>query len=249
MRSTLMPLLAPMEDSEMMISGVPPYVEIYRKIKAVYDKLTTFPEEFFCGVRRILDENTMAAGHITRAVLDEALRAIVASVRAEAQAASPTASEVYSAQEPSQRFGDGWLQYRRLPEAFELPRVNVAVAWRLWWCGNAAQHHPPYRNIAPYKLGAKKKRNMLVEWNNVMLKLIKHYEATMHRPIPKIASDVDATATFEFVKGALDLIMSKTPKDRERRTWQLQVPTIARLLRNLEKSGNAQATADIDCDD
>ncbi|OQR85487.1 hypothetical protein ACHHYP_11771 [Achlya hypogyna] len=165
MRSTLKPLLAPMEASEMMISGVPPYVEIYRKIKAVYDKLTTYPEELFGGVRRILD-NTMAAGHITRAVLDKALRAVVASVRAEAQAASPTAPAVYSPQEPSQRCGDGWLQYRRLPEAFELPRVNVAEAWRLWWYGDAAQHHPPYRNIAPYELGAKKKRDMLVEWKH-----------------------------------------------------------------------------------
>ncbi|OQR85439.1 hypothetical protein ACHHYP_20576 [Achlya hypogyna] len=153
-----------MQDSEMIISGVPPYVEFYRKIKAVYDKLTTFVEEYFYGVRRILDKNTITAGHITRAILDEAFRAVVASVLADAQAASPTARAVYSPQEPSQRFGNGKLQYRRLPEAFELPRVNVAVAWQLWWCGNAAQHHPPYRNIAPYDLGAKKKRNMLVEW-------------------------------------------------------------------------------------
>ena len=59
-----------------------------------------------------------------------------------------------------------------------------------------------------------------------MNKLVKCYEATAHKPLPKIATSDDADATFEQVKGALDRISAKTEKNRTRRTSQLKISSI-----------------------
>ncbi len=79
-------------------------------------------------------------------------------------------------------------------------------------------------------MGSKTKRNRLSEWKTVMSKLIKYYETTTQRPLPKIVSSSDADATFDQVKGALDRVSPTTKKNRMRRLSQLKVTSIYNLL-------------------
>ncbi|OQR83982.1 hypothetical protein ACHHYP_14055 [Achlya hypogyna] len=62
-RSSLAPLLAPLNDATMLVTGVPPYVEIYRNLRKLYDAVTSTPAQILSGVRSIIEDNAMGTGY------------------------------------------------------------------------------------------------------------------------------------------------------------------------------------------
>ncbi|ETV73859.1 hypothetical protein H257_11519 [Aphanomyces astaci] len=70
---------------------------------------------------------------------------------------------------PVHYWGGRW---HLLPETFELPSVDVATAWHLWWCGSPARDIPPLFKISSRDL-TKKEGKILCEWNFAVVELQK----------------------------------------------------------------------------
>ena len=70
---------------------MPPYVEIYRNLKKLYDAVTSTPAQILSGVRSIIEDNAMGAGYVTRTALEDALRTAMAAVRADSPAVTSRA--------------------------------------------------------------------------------------------------------------------------------------------------------------
>ncbi|ETV82799.1 hypothetical protein H257_04583 [Aphanomyces astaci] len=70
-------------------SGIPPYVEIYRKLGKNEVILISMPAKILDGVRSIVEDHGVVAGNITRSVLESSIASALSSIQQSNSAMSP----------------------------------------------------------------------------------------------------------------------------------------------------------------
>ncbi|ETV78485.1 hypothetical protein H257_08009 [Aphanomyces astaci] len=70
-------------------NGIPPYVEMYRKLEKNEVILTSMPAKILDGVRRIVEDNGVTAGNITRSVLESSIASALSFIQQSNSAMSP----------------------------------------------------------------------------------------------------------------------------------------------------------------
>ncbi len=80
---------------------------------------------------------------------------------------------------PPSQPNNAWGSLRRsIPSNFQFPSVDVAGAWRLWWCGNQQLHLPPHRKLPARELPSKHQKTIFYRWKFLMNRLQEYYEPT-----------------------------------------------------------------------
>ncbi|RLN89582.1 hypothetical protein DYB28_001917 [Aphanomyces astaci] len=111
----------------LALTGLPPYVELYRQLKTQHETLKALPAEVVAGVRGIWDEKELSAGTVTQAYIDRHFSTIQ-----ERPGGGGNSADVVPAQPPPRRrehmlFAWGGRLHKLL-EHFCFPSVDVTTA-------------------------------------------------------------------------------------------------------------------------
>ncbi|KAF0703640.1 hypothetical protein AaE_015287 [Aphanomyces astaci] len=217
-------------------TGIPPHVEIYKKMEKNHDSILSIPNLVLDGVAKILDERGAMAPHLTKDVLESCLaKALGGYVQSQPPSNSTTNARVSVRGGTVFEWGG---QFRRLPEDFEFPSVNVSTAWRLWWLGNGNIF--PFSKILPFDLSTRKKRDKLSEWKVLMTRL-HDYTTSAGFIMARTPSEVDVLAAFEVAKQFLLPYASRSTANNKRPLGQLKVCTVVKLVRLVDGSRTQRA--------
>ncbi|KAG9416414.1 hypothetical protein AC1031_021900 [Aphanomyces cochlioides] len=126
-------------------------------------------------------------------------------------------------------------QLHKLPESFELPTVDLATAWKLWWRGLPAKKIPPFCQISPRDISKQTAKKVLSEWRFLMERLSRCYESKTGCAVPLNLSEIDLQTSFHIVNEMLAPLRQPTAKKRQRRDAQMKISTIAKLWRQYEQ--------------
>ncbi|KAF0702353.1 hypothetical protein AaE_015995 [Aphanomyces astaci] len=111
----------------LALTGLPPYVELYRQLKTQHETLKALSTEVVAGVRGIWDEKELSAGTVTQAYIDRHFSTIL-----ERLGGGGNSADVVPAQPPPRRrehmlFAWGGRLHKLL-EHFCFPSVDVTTA-------------------------------------------------------------------------------------------------------------------------
>ena len=119
----------------------------------------------------------------------------------------------------------------QLPKDFELPSVDIATAWRLWHLGNVSEKILPYRKINTDDLDCRRKRNIYYDWKYILKILSDTYERKSGKHVVDIKDEIQCRAAFDIAQSALECVMGPTDTNRTRRSAQLKIATITKIMR------------------
>ena len=230
-------LLSGLTSPRMLATGIPPHVELLRQMQCNEQSILAVPELVLSGVREIVDENGLMAGHITRSYFETTLESTVTkTVELALVVANTTTTTANRCDSTAACYNDVLVYHwggglHKLPETFEFPSVDVSTAWTLWWLGNPSQKLPPYRTIQTRDLSSSNQRKAFYEWRYIMDKMTQFYANTTGNELGKSSSAIDLVRSFEIAQGVLEPVRGSTSRKRKRRDGQLRVATAARLLR------------------
>jgi hypothetical protein len=184
------------------------------------------------GVKEILEERAAASGvptceSVAAAVLQQLEAAGVVRLEAQVQATTTTT--------PPEAQGRSW---RGLIHEFRagtaLPSGPPYQAWIRWCCRDSISDTPPLWHLQPSQLGPKEnKRKRLSDLRFLMQKL--EARATELGIQTENVSMLDAASIFDQCKCAI-AVDEETPRERRRRSAQLDWLTVANLLRKKIRS-------------
>jgi hypothetical protein len=123
----------------------------------------------FGGFSKILDKKAVSSGNLTRNVLKQTIRELLAEA-----GVGDVAVPVVSADIPQDNAVIAAKvhycanNFHFLPVDFESPSTDPLTAWKLWWFGNAALGYPPLRYIPSRDLLSRQKASTLSEWSMLM---------------------------------------------------------------------------------
>ena len=161
------------DSSAMRASGIPPHIELYRSLEKNHSSIMDLPRIILNGVGKILEEKGVAAGNITKEILEQSLanafRGMSNLVPSPIGPQTPTRGPF--AQLPGTCVFSWGSKLHRLPENFMFPSVDLMTGWRLWWCGNPTQKIPPFVSIDTTDLSTIPKKKVFSEWKYLMKKL------------------------------------------------------------------------------
>ncbi|KAH9122377.1 hypothetical protein AeMF1_006297 [Aphanomyces euteiches] len=214
-------------------SGVPPHVEVYKKLDRMDRSILSLPRQIVDKISALLEETGAIGGHITRSFLEtvvknavQSLTGITTPLTGPSQQNSQTESTNHQFQIYS--WGSG---IHLLPETFQFPSVDICTAWKLWWRGNPQQGLIPFKQIKTIDLSSRNQRNIYYEWKFTMEILCQYYSSKTGKPLLKNPSELQLVDAFDIVKHAVDHFRDETSKKRKRRDCQLKITTVARLFR------------------
>ncbi|OWY97643.1 LOW QUALITY PROTEIN: hypothetical protein PHMEG_00031781, partial [Phytophthora megakarya] len=170
--------------------GIPPHIELYKQQEDTNKAVNDLPAILFDGFSKLLEEKGVAAGHITKSVLENTIRQLLAKTVLRGHGNLPCEDEATNSPQQSLYFWNNKFLY--LPENFEFPSIYPLTAWKLWWFGNASLHYPPLRNISTIDLSTKRKASTFSEWSIFMKYLTQAIEEETGLPIPKQMSETQA---------------------------------------------------------
>ncbi|OWY97532.1 hypothetical protein PHMEG_00031918 [Phytophthora megakarya] len=219
----------------MSASGIPPHIEMYKQQEDTSKAVDRLPAILLEGFSKLLDEKGVAAGNITKDVLECTIRKLLSEAGLSGNANVPC--EQASDVNPQRRLFYWNNKYHYLPEDFEFPSTDPLTAWKLWWFGNAALGYPPLKSISTIDLSTKKKASTFSEWSIFMKYLINAIVKETGQPLPKKMSEKKAHELFEVGIAHLSIL----PGVRERRVSQLKITTALRLVREGFRANNPNA--------
>ena len=229
-------LISGVSSKYLTATGIPPHVEVYKKLDHNQNYIMTIPGLVLEGVKQIFKDSGTQSAYITKEYLLETISNAVTTIVSTQNATQPVAALQDHAQSnfafPVHHWG-GLLH--KIPENFEFPSVNIYTAWQLWWRGNLAKSTIPYKNIKSVDLATRKQRNVLYDWTYIMTKMYEYYRQKSGRNLRPNPSELEVSEAFSHAELALDSIRQKTGKKRARRDCQLKIQTLVRLLRQSEK--------------
>ncbi|KAG2977934.1 hypothetical protein PC123_g26046 [Phytophthora cactorum] len=110
----------------MPITGDPPHIEIYKQLEDLKEAIKRLPDALLSGVGDLLDEKYVAAGNITRNVLEQTIRQLLEEAGVGTTASAKEHSEH---QQESSRNVDFWGgKFHFLPANFEFPSTDPLTA-------------------------------------------------------------------------------------------------------------------------
>lgn len=109
-------------------------------------------------------------------------------------------------------------KYHLLPQSFDLPKVGIFEAWKLWWLGDKRDRYPPLRRVRAHDLPNPALQKRSSDWCMIM-QHIKSAIIDTSEQIPAAMTEGEASRPFNVGVGKLPL----APSTRKRRVSELCV--------------------------
>ncbi|KAJ8576010.1 hypothetical protein ON010_g3202 [Phytophthora cinnamomi] len=218
------------ESPWMTATGIPPQVVMFGLQKEIQATVCALPESLAARFAKLLEEKGIYRTGITQQQLEDTMRRVLADRESRSDAVCPHGTP------PTTTIHfwpcDGKLH--ALPESFEFPSTDVRHAWHQWWFRNEAEGQPPYKSVSTHDLATRKKRQTYSDWRMIM----KHISAAIERETGALppSSMTEQQAAMLCVTGVNSLPLS--PSTSSRRTTQLKVTTMFRLVRQAAHQNN-----------
>jgi len=138
-------LISGLSSPVLSANGLPPHVLSWLNHLRIQDLLTEMPQKILEGIGTTLQENGIAAGNVTKELLESMMRNLVETVTATHRpSVAPTTTTL------PEFYPFLWSDdhFHRLPEDFEFPDLNVLQGWLLWFEGNREKGLPPFRLLS-----------------------------------------------------------------------------------------------------
>ncbi|KAH9123258.1 hypothetical protein AeMF1_005711 [Aphanomyces euteiches] len=224
-------IVSSLESSKMYPTGVPPHVELLKQIAKNGNAILALPSVIFDSIKKLMDENGVASGQITRQYFELTLQQTVAKAIEDTLGSSRRNDQTSAKDAESESINCP------IPESFSFPSVDVASAWTLWWYGNPARKYPPFCKIKTIDIAAKNERKAFYEWKFLMDKMSAFYKLTTGKDLNCVSNPFAAAESFAVAKRMLEPLKHLTSRKRKRRDEQLRVATAVRLVRQLKLNG------------
>lgn len=209
--------------SWMHPTGVPPYIMLYEKLDRQHSTILQLPSEIENRISSLLETCGVAAGNITKGVLESTIASLITKLRLDLDSGAATSNDANSSTIAHRDYLFWKGRWHTLPEDFTLPKVDPFSAWRLWWFGNPQTGYPPYRTLNTRDMNEGTKR-MYSEWSVLMGHIISSIEAVKQCTLPVLK---DETKAYELFKIGYENLRFKRPKRLE----QAHLSTIMKLIR------------------
>lgn len=209
-------------------TGIPPHVELYKKIDKMQLSIDQLPPVLLEGMSKVLEEKGVAAGNITKQILEDMIKGLLETVGlARGNTTSTRAANASDGGDLVHFYGG---KFHMLPQSFEFPQIGAFGAWKMWWFGDKAQGYPPLKRIRSLDLpndGLKKKFS---DWSVLMQHITSAIE-TAGVDIPVEMTEEKAAELFYVGMAHLPL----APTSRKRRIAELSLSTTLRLVRQAKQ--------------
>jgi hypothetical protein len=219
------------ELTRMHATGIPPHIELYRKLDMQQKSIDALPELLEERMEQVLEKKGVAAGNITRELLREEIRSLMVDAGMQQNKKN---EQVDVRPPPARQYYTWGGKFHLLPEGFEFPSIDPLAAWMLWWFGDTRRGYPPYNGISSEDLNTPKKKATLSEWSMMMRHIINAIESELAAPMPSVRDEEHAIDLFKKGYGALKL----KPSTRKRRADQIKLTTALRLVRQVNTTGS-----------
>ncbi|KAF1785227.1 hypothetical protein GQ600_11667 [Phytophthora cactorum] len=168
----------------MPITGIPPHIEIYKQLEDLKEAIKRLPDALLSGVGDPLDEKGVAAGNITRNVLEQTIRQLLEEAGVGTTASAKEHSEH---QQESSRNVHFWgaISY-----------ADPLTAWMLWWFGNSTLGYPPLHRVTSRDPSSRHKASTLSEWATFVRHVTTEIESETGSTMPKIRTEAEAEKLF-----------------------------------------------------
>ena len=214
----------------MQPTGIPPHVALHVQLERNMEAIRALPQEVSEGIEKLLEDKGVTAGNITQTLLEEVLKKavndVVAATQTHSQATAPVESNTLPVH-PVHFWGGRW---HLLPEDFQLPSVDVATGWHLWWCGSQGRGIPALLKLHPRDL-TRKQAKILCEWSFAVGELQSCHRAVTGSDIERPYTTQSIIAAFSSIMEHLPVVWGQTQLGRQRRLSQMKMVTFARLAR------------------
>lgn len=193
---TVHPLcISGLSSPHMTHTGIPPHVLQLSSMERVATRLddlhAVLPDALVTRIDGLLEERALQAGEMTPAAMRDQLRSAADSLVAEIRTlvgSSPTSTRPSAVATRVAPSGGGTTDqaalpgsctafvwggaFRRVPEGWTLPSLNVSNAWRLWMLGEPANGVPPLRGLSSQDIGPGKcVQRRFAEWTCLFRKV------------------------------------------------------------------------------
>jgi hypothetical protein len=208
------------------MTGIPPHIELYRQQEVILETLNKLPEVLTEQLSELIEKKGVQAGNITHDLLKKTLKELIEQ-HLTTQNTHETVSEAIN-DSPYELYN--WnCGLPSVPEDFDSPSVDTLTAWKLWWLGNKFLRYPPYRMIKAKSLSARKKQTCS-EWRVMMDHINEIVKRKTNESMSKRPTEEEVQKYFEIAKDHLPLIHTTTSQNRSRRSSQLKMVTVLRLV-------------------
>ncbi|OWZ19310.1 hypothetical protein PHMEG_0006459 [Phytophthora megakarya] len=108
----------------MTPSGIPSHFNLYKRQEDTNKAVNGLPAILFDSFSKLFEEKAVAAGRITKSVLENTIRQLLAKAELRGDQKLPSEDEATNSPQQSLYFSDNIFHY--LPESFEFPRPLTA---------------------------------------------------------------------------------------------------------------------------
>ncbi|RHY24101.1 hypothetical protein DYB32_008972 [Aphanomyces invadans] len=213
----------------MQPTGIPPRVGLHLQLETNLEAIRALPNEVREGVAKLLEDKVVTAGNITQSLLEEFLKKSVNDVLATTQPLNTVTIPAVSDNSPVHPVHFWGGRWHLLPEDFELPSVDVANGWHLWWCGSQGRGVPALFKLHSRDL-TRKHAKILCEWSFAVGELQHCYKTALGDNIPGPYTSPTIIAAFSTITENLPLSWDRTQLGRQRRLSQMKMVTFALCL-------------------
>ncbi|OWZ08853.1 LOW QUALITY PROTEIN: hypothetical protein PHMEG_00018539 [Phytophthora megakarya] len=217
------------ETSWMKASGIPPHIELYKKIDKQQQSIDALPSMLEKRMENVLERKGVAAGNITQELLRSEKESLLKDIGLHRSNETEPAAISSS---PARTYYTWGGKFHRLPKQFEFPSIDPLSVWRLWRFGDTSRDYPPFKGILSDDLDTPKKKATLSEWSMMMRHIINAIEEQTHQTLPEIRDEAHAVELFNCGYSMLKF----RPSKRERRSTQIKLTTALRLICEADRS-------------
>ena len=213
-------------------NGLPPHVLSWLNHMHIQDLLNQMPQRILDGIGATLHANGVAAGNVTREVLESMMRNLLEADRRARNPVEPTATTVA----PHSYLPFLWSdeRFHRLPEDFQFPDLNVQQGWLLWFEGNRERGLPPFRLLATIDI-PKVCRKRYGELKCMIQILMDHIPEQERRSL----NNMQTQDLIEKCHAAMSAVPRK-PKQKNTRSTEWRISTALREAREARVMENPE---------
>jgi hypothetical protein len=223
------------EDSHWLHpTGIPPHIELYKQQELIHEAVHMLPDVLTEKMSDLIEKKGVRAGNITHELLKETISDLIQlhltpqnEIQKGSHSKPDSAYEMYC-------WGGA---FHVVPEDFRFPSVDALTAWKLWWLGNASMKYPPFSLIQSRSLSTRENRKTLSDWRIMMGYIVEIVQEKINRKIEKKPSEDQVQRYWDIARAHMPL-KERAPHQRNRRSAELKIRTVLRLLREANQAKN-----------
>lgn len=203
-------------------TGLPPHVLSWLNHLRIEDLVQQLPQKVFDGIGNVLQANGVAAGNITKELLESIMRNLLESDR---QARSQPFPQASTDRSPRMFLWASDGRFHRLPEDYNFPDLTVPQAFLIWFEGNPSNELVPFRHLEMFDIPPPWRKRFSDLRCIIRLLLEQVPESQRH--------DLNQMSTQRLTSTCLQAIsaLPKKAKKKSTRTSQWMITTALREVR------------------